>query len=109
MLTFKNYFNSGINKPTKYEEMFSEKLKKYKIKFEQQYVIENKYQVDFFIKKKKIIIEIDGDWHYKNGNLRSYDKKRDKEIKDLGYYILHIRNKEVKNYEIENFKQFGLV
>ena len=39
--------------------------------------------------------EIDGDWHYRKGQLRDEDKERDLVLSNLGYFIFHIRNQEV--------------
>jgi len=88
-----NYFKSGINKPTKYEMTFAKYLDKLNIKYKQQVTINNKYQVDFLL-CDNIIVEIDGDWHYKRGGLRMEDIERDKTLNELGYKVLHIKNQE---------------
>ena len=96
----KRYFKSGINKPTKYECIFAKRLKMMNINFKQQVPFLNKYQVDFFIPNKNTIIEIDGVWHYNDKNAVLYDKERDKALSSMGYKLIHIKNKEVNDFDI---------
>lgn len=50
------------------------------------------YIVDFFCKKLKLIIEIDGISHEAKAD---YDQKRDKYLENLGFDVLHFRDKDI--------------
>lgn len=52
------------------------------------------YIVDFFSKDLKLIIELDGRIHQYQ---QKKDKKREEELKSLGYSILRFHNKEILN------------
>ena len=61
--------------------------------FLRQRPIEN-YIVDFFCKDLKLIIELDGEIHRFQ---KSKDKKREEEIKGLGYSIMRFDNEDILN------------
>ncbi|WP_428897150.1 5-methyltetrahydrofolate--homocysteine methyltransferase [Parelusimicrobium proximum] len=65
------------------------KDKSMKYKFRRQYVVGN-YIADFICLKKKLIIECDGGQHNEET-----DKKRDIYLKDQGYTVLRIWNKDI--------------
>lgn len=52
------------------------------------------YIVDFFSKDLKLIIELDGKIHQFQ---KSKDKKREEELKNLGYSIIRFHNNEIMN------------
>ena len=52
------------------------------------------YIVDFFIAKKRIIIELDGFQHGTEENFNS-DRQRDAELSSLGITVLRYKNAEV--------------
>ena len=55
--------------------------------------------VDFFISKKRVVIEIDGAQHFEPTN-READKQRDDELFKLGITVLRYSNYEIsKNFE----------
>lgn len=60
-------------------------------KFFRQYVINNKYIVDFICRDKKIIIECDGGQHCDS----VADIERDSYLKDEGYIILRFWNNDI--------------
>ena len=61
---------------------------------------------DFFIKDVGKIIEFDGTyWHRRNPENRRREDRRDKEILDAGYQILHITETEFKENEIETINK----
>ena len=58
-----------------------------------------KYIADFYCNKLKLIIEIDGDRHYKNKEPQK-DKLRDQYFKEQGIKVLRFTNYEIyKNIE----------
>jgi very-short-patch-repair endonuclease len=60
-----------------------------------QHNIEN-YIVDFYIAKKKIVIEIDGIQHSLEKN-KEADEKRDKVLADWGISVLRYSNDSIRN------------
>lgn len=52
------------------------------------------YIVDFFCKDLNLVVEIDGEIHKFQ---RSKDKKREAEIKEMGYSIKRINNADILN------------
>lgn len=60
--------------------------------FDRQKVIGN-YIVDFYCKRLKLVIEIDGSSH---DNKYEYDVKRDDYLHDLGLRVLHIKDSDVR-------------
>ena len=73
-------------------------LKKIPFNVRRQHNIEN-YIVDFYIAKKKIVIELDGIQHTSEEH-RDADKKRDSELSKWGITVLRYSNKDVN----ENFR-----
>ncbi len=63
----------------------------YNLQFNRQYPIEN-YIVDFICRKLKLIVELDG---YSHNFKTSEDEARDKRLKELGYKVVRIQEKEV--------------
>lgn len=62
-------------------------------KFKRQFVVHNRYIVDFICLEKKLIIELDGSQHVDNKK----DKVRDKYLQSLGFIVLRIWNNELNN------------
>lgn len=52
------------------------------------------YIVDFFCKKLKLVIEVDGYYHKFK---RKEDIKRDIRLRELGFAIIHFQNEEILN------------
>ena len=68
-------------------------LKKLPLNVRRQHNIEN-YIVDFYIAKKKIVIEIDGIQHSSTEHKKA-DEKRDKELSNWGITVLRYSNEDV--------------
>ena len=73
-------------------------LKSYPLPFRRQYVIE-KYIVDFFCAKAKLVIEIDGAQHYTPAMLR-YDAVRTQQLEKYGFRVLRFTNDEISQHLI---------
>lgn len=84
---------------TKYESIIWKCLKilarEYKITFNRQKPIDN-YIVDFYCAKLKLVIEIDGEIHNREYNIK-YDKERDELLRKYDLTVLRIKNKEIEN------------
>ena len=65
------------------------------VRFKRQEPI-GRYIVDFVCHSKKLIIEVDGGQHAESGR----DRRRDKELEEMGYKVLRFWNNEV----IENLE-----
>lgn len=52
--------------------------------------------VDFYIKKNKICLEIDGDYHQAKEQIY-YDKWRDNYLKERGFKVIRIKNSEIES------------
>lgn len=63
--------------------------------FDRQKPIDH-YIVDFYCKKLRLAVEIDGESHVDKWN--SYDKKRDHRLQEFGVTTLRFRNEEVLNH-----------
>lgn len=73
------------------EYMFRKCLKTNKVPYRAQYIIAP-YVVDFYLKKKCIIIELDGEVHNKRSQ-NNHDIKRDLYLFSIGLLVLRFENK----------------
>ncbi len=63
-------------------------------KFRRQYGID-RYVVDFYSPKVKLVIEIDGDYHFTD-EAEEYDRQREAFIQSLGISIIRFTNLDVR-------------
>jgi len=72
-------------------------LKEIGIEFQEQVLMFNKFLVDVLIPSKNVIIQWDGEyWHTKPKRVL-LDKSQDSYLKQCGYKVLRITDKEIKN------------
>jgi very-short-patch-repair endonuclease len=95
--------NARINRkaPTATEAIMWEKLRGKKInghKFRRQHPI-NTFIADFYCHEKKLIVEIDGEYHFQDDQPQ-YDAWRTETLESLGITVIRFSNYEVEN-EIE--------
>ena len=69
-------------------------LKTYPVQWNRQKVI-GPYIVDFFCKRAKLIVELDGSQHYEPETV-DYDQKRTVYLNSLGYAVLRFSNTDIK-------------
>ena len=84
------------NSMTKAEIILWEELRNKRfmgLKFRRQHPI-NRFIVDFYCHKHKLVVELDGSIH-NLPKVAENDKNREEELKDLGLYILRFTNEEV--------------
>ena len=62
-------------------------------KFRRQHSIEN-YIVDFYCFSEKLVIELDGNYHFSKEGSRK-DIRRDEYLKELGIKVIRFENSEV--------------
>lgn len=65
-------------------------------KFRRQHSIQ-RYIVDFYCPSEKLIVELDGQVHF-NSNAEEYDRKREKDLEELGFTIIRFENKMVFDF-----------
>jgi len=70
-------------------------LREYPVRFSRQKII-GKYIVDFYSKKAKMIIELDGSQHFEESGLK-YDSLRDSYLAEYGLKIIRIPNNEIND------------
>ena len=78
-------------------------LKRLPIQVYRQYIIEN-YIVDFFCRKARLVIEVDGLQHYTMDGMK-YDKRRSSRIEKYGILILHFSNLDI-DHNLKNVGQY---
>ena len=72
-------------------------LKTYSVRFQRQKPID-RYIVDFYCAKAKLIIELDGSGHYETESIEN-DRKRTEKLESLGYKVIRFTNLDVdKNF-----------
>ena len=81
--------------PTEAEKILWERLRNGQLgtKFRRQHIIDN-YIADFASLEKKLIIEIDGEYH-NTPTQQEKDKERTAHLETLGYHLLRFTNNEV--------------
>ena len=87
------YSRQLCSNQTNAEKLLWQKLRKRQlgVRFQRQYVFDNKYIVDFYCASLKLIIEIDGGQHHDNHQ----DDIRDNYIKKRGCKILRFWNNDI--------------
>ena len=68
-------------------------LMTYRPKFRKQTIIGH-YIVDFYCAQAKLAVELDGSQHYEEDG-KEYDRKRSKELEELGVMVIRFQNNEV--------------
>ena len=71
-------------------------LKGLSLTIHRQKVID-KYIVDFYCAKKKLVIEIDGSQHYETKG-KENDEKRDENLNSMGITVLRFSNYDINNH-----------
>ena len=68
-------------------------LRDYPVQFRRQ-VTMNRFIVDFYCAKAKLILEVDGSQHYTEDG-EAYDSERTARLESFGYIVLRITNDDV--------------
>jgi ATP-dependent exoDNAse (exonuclease V) beta subunit/very-short-patch-repair endonuclease len=72
-------------------ELKSKSLENYK--FRQQHLIDD-FIVDFVCLSKKLVVEVDGEYHFTNEQIQ-FDKNRTNTLNKLGYKVIRFTNEQV--------------
>ena len=90
LISYSRQFRSN---QTNAEKLLWQKLRKRQlgVRFQRQYIFDNKYIVDFYCAALKLVIEIDGGQHCDNRK----DKFRNQEIINRGYKLLRFWNNDI--------------
>ena len=78
-------------------------LKRLPVQVYRQYIIEN-YIVDFFCRKAKLVIEVDGIQHYSMEGMK-YDERRSSRIEKYGILVLRFSNLDI-DHNLKNVGQY---
>ncbi|WP_416177168.1 endonuclease domain-containing protein [Dialister sp.] len=78
-------------------------LKRLPVQIYRQYIIEN-YIVDFFCRKAKLVIEVDGLQHYSMEGMK-YDERRSSRIEKYGILVLRFSNLDI-DHNLKNVGQY---
>ena len=78
-------------------------LKRLPVQVYRQYIIEN-YIVDFFCRKAKLVIEVDGIQHYSMEGIK-YDERRSSRIEKYGILVLRFSNLDI-DHNLKNVGQY---
>ena len=84
------------NNPTQAEDFLWGYLKRSQLegrKFRRQTSI-NSFIVDFYCPEEKLVVELDGDFHFDN-EVKKYDEERTKKIEIEGIKVIRFENQEV--------------
>jgi very-short-patch-repair endonuclease len=93
--------NELLEKSTSAEKAACAILDKLGIKFIRQYPIwttRRQYYADIYIPKYKLILEIDGKYHYTKEQTRK-DENRSAGIRRLGYHVCRLSNADARRPE----------
>ena len=94
----KTYADTMKAKPTKAERVFAKRLARHGILFDSQVVIPP-YIVDFLLRGRRLVIELDGDSHSGREN---YDAKRAAKLRKQGFEVIRIPNEQVHSFDISS-------
>lgn len=92
-------------KPTRSESRFMDRLKEHGISFGFQVII-SPYIVDFLIRERMLIIEVDGSSHEKR---KEYDERRTQCLAQHGYSVVRIPNRQVMTWPLEIIRKYPMV
>ncbi len=84
------------NRVSKLEKGFAKKLKNESLVFEAQYPIKG-FSIDIAFPKKKLAVEVDGEYWHSLPNVIEKDKRKDKQLKDRGWEVIHVGEKLIRN------------
>lgn len=77
--------------------MWYDFLRRASPQWNRQRIIDN-YIVDFFCRRAKLVVELDGGQHYDESGLIEYDKIRTEYLEALGLKVLRFTNSEIDNH-----------
>ena len=91
----KEFAKENRDNPTMAEAVMWKQLKgkKLGVKFLRQHAILD-FIVDFVCLEKKLVIEVDGEYHFTEDQKRE-DEMRCKRLQEMGYHVLRFKNEEV--------------
>lgn len=87
--------------PNKLEQLVYSTLDKYKIEYQKQVPLFDKFVVDAFFPKEKLILEIFGDYWHKYPRTIKKDEWKKKFLKNRGYQIEEIWERDIKQRGVE--------
>lgn len=84
------------NEPTPQERhLWYDFLRTASPRWNRQRIIDS-YIVDFFCRRAKLVVELDGAQHYDGDNLVEYDRVRTEFLEAMGLKVLRFKNAEIE-------------
>ena len=77
-----------------FENIVAKALQSWNLEYKSHYCIGGDKFVDFYLPQANIVIEVDGEEHYRHDK-RISDLRRDALLSELGYVVLRIKNKDL--------------
>jgi very-short-patch-repair endonuclease len=81
----------------RYEVVFARALLECKIEHIRQHFFYKMYTADFYFPQKKLLVEIDGEFHRVDKKTQERDKNKELHAKRLGYIVMRFSTKDVEN------------
>lgn len=97
--TITTYAKQNRKKKTRAEKALHTKLLKWKIRFRSQRPFDF-YIVDFLIPDRRLVIEVDGEYHRFN---QAYDIRRTEYLREKGLKIIRVTNQDVLSGVIDDW------
>lgn len=83
-----------LNSPTKIEVLIMSELDKRRIKYAKEFSI-SRWTIDIAFPEYRIAVEADGSYWHGLKNVKEKDRRKDKDLKQRGWTILHFREDEI--------------
>lgn len=91
----------SLRNPTNLEKIVTLYLKSKKINYKFQYLINNKFLVDFYLPEDNLIVEADGDYWHNLDRVKKKDKAENAYLAKCGFNMLRLKEEEILNGSFE--------
>ena len=96
--------HKGKYKKTRIEKTIEKYLSERNINFKYNFILDNKYQFDFLIKDRNIIIETHGDYWHANPTIYSDTDDSKKKLNERQRYKVNLDSEKLKYIKERNYK-----
>lgn len=92
-------------KETKIEKITQSFLEKMGLQFESQVPLEGVTIADFYLRNSNTVIFCDGDYWHRKPEVAERDRRQNKILKEAGYRVIRLWEKDILNYSDKCFKE----